>query len=79
MKKSLSILALLLTTFLITGCTDEIKKEAGLLKADSIKAYDNLKTEIDELVRELTETKDKIEETTSDIKEAKDAVEEVFE
>jgi len=73
------VASLLLITTLFTGCLDEAKTEAELLKEDAVKAFDNLKEEVNDVSDKITETKDKIEETAEDITEAKDAVQEVFE
>ena len=78
MKKIASIASLLLIPLLFTGCLDEAKTEAELLKEDTVKAFDNLKEEVNELSDKITETKDKIEETAEDVTKAKDAVGEVF-
>jgi|GEM_PF-6109572 len=78
--KYLTPLLLTLTIPLVfTGCWDQVKEEADLLKDDVIKAAENIKEEFNELSETFNETKDKVVETAEDIEDAKNAINEVLE
>lgn len=76
---TITITTLILSSVILSGCLKEVKTEAELLKEDAVKAYDNLKEEVDSLSTKFTETKNKVEETADEIKNAKEAVGKVFE
>lgn len=76
--KTLLILIALLTIFL-TGCTEDITKEAVNLKNDISKSYENVTTKSTELKAQIIDTVNKIEETKEDVKEATEAINKVFE
>ena len=79
MKKQTPLLLALTIPLLFTGCWDQVKEEADLLKDDVIQAAENIKTEINELSEKFNKTKDKIVETAEDIEKAKNALDEVLE
>jgi len=63
----------------MTGCTEDMKKEAENFKNDINKSYKNLAEKSNTIKAQVVDTVNKIEETKTDIEEAKNAVDKVFE
>jgi|GEM_PF-6177173 len=82
MKKHLILKTITLAMVVIstlTGCTEDIKKEAENLKNDINKSYKNVAEKSENIKVQVIDTVNKIEETKKDIEEAKEAVDKVFE
>jgi hypothetical protein len=79
MKYLTPLLLALTIPLLFTGCWDQVKEEADLIKDDVVKAAENIKEEFNDLSEKFNKTKDKVVETAEDIEKAKNALDEVLE
>lgn len=77
MKKLFLILPVAL--ILLSGCWDEVAKEAAKLQDDVTKSYDNVVKEVDNVTKTIEANINNVQKKVEDIENAKNAVTKVFE